>query len=308
MPIGDFSPILAIPQTSNGVTFWIGNFAYLNAVIADWATMAVSMPDFTRFAKSQRAQAGGQIVMPFLMTAVAAVALMTTGATIYLGLNGGKGIIDPVILAAIFLPEQLKFFVLAAFMLAMFVVNVFANSIAPGYDIANTYSKYLTWFRGIVIGIIISAALGAWTFYASGAYGFIYNWLLAYGALLGGVEGVLIFDYAIIRRFKFEAVDAYLSHGRFRYAKGFNPAALISFAIGTIVTYLWYWKLVINPITQMLYVNSWISAFLITGVIYTLSMVIWIIPKYQPFLKGNITHGYFSEEVKALFKLGKDQN
>jgi Cytosine/uracil/thiamine/allantoin permeases len=256
MPIGDFSPILAIPQTSNGVTFWIGNFAYLNAVIADWATMAVSMPDFTRFAKSQRAQAGGQIVMPFLMTAVAAVALMTTGATIYLGLNGGKGIIDPVILAAIFLPEQLKFFVLAAFMLAMFVVNVFANSIAPGYDIANTYSKYLTWFRGIVIGIIISAALGAWTFYASGAYGFIYNWLLAYGALLGGVEGVLIFDYAIIRRFKFEAVDAYLSHGRFRYAKGFNPAALISFAIGTIVTYLWYWKLVINPITQMLYVNS----------------------------------------------------
>lgn len=242
------------------------------------------------------------------MTMVAAIALMTTGATIALGLGGGKGISDPIILAALELPGLLKFFVLAAFMLAMFVVNVFANSIAPGYDIANTYSKYLTWFRGIVIGVVISAALGAWTFYASGAYGFIYNWLLVYGALLGGVEGVLIFDYAVIRRFKFEAVDVYLSRGRFRYLKGFNPAAFIAFAFGTTVTYLWYWGWLRTPTTQFLYVNSWISAFLITGVLYVVLMVLWVIPKYQVFLIGDLKQGYMSAEVRKLFNPGSKKD
>ncbi len=296
----NFSPIVSIPQSS--ASFALGELAYLNAVIADWATMAISMPDFTRFASSQRSQAWGQLPMPFMMTGVAVLALLASGATMALGINGGAGIIDPVVLATVMLPRWLALFVLFAFALAMFVVNVFANSVAPGYDIANTYSKHLSWFRGIVIGIAISAALGTWTFYASGAYSFIYNWLLAYGALLGAVEGIIVFDYAVIRRFKFEPADVYLSRGKFRYWKGFNPAALIAFALGTIITYASHWGLVVNPITQTLYAGSWISAFFITGFTYLILMKFWVIPRYQPFLKGGILHGYMSEEVKELFE------
>ncbi|MGC8558075.1 MAG: cytosine permease [Nitrososphaeria archaeon] len=298
----DFLPVLQIPATAKGFGFWLAALGFLNANVAYWATMALSMPDFTRFAKSQRSQTWGQIPMPLMMAAIGALGILTTGATMALGLNGGHGIADPVILAAVMLPKDAAYFVLFVFMLATFVVNVYANSVAPGYDIANTYSKHLTWFRGIVIGIVISMLIGAWTFYSGGAYSYINNWLLAYGALLGAVEGVIVFDYAIIRRFKFEAVDSYLKNGRFRYWHGVNPAAVIAFIIGVVVTYLAYWGWVVNPVTQLLYANSWISAFLISGVVDIILMKFWVIPKYQPFLKGGLLHGYISDEVKKLFE------
>src|SRR5207237_9729059 len=81
-------------------------------------------------------------------------------------------------------------------------VNILANTIAPAYDIANSYLRYLTWFRGVLITVAVSLGLGAWTFYGD-AYNFLFGWLLTYGALLGAVEGVIIFDYAIVRRFNF---------------------------------------------------------------------------------------------------------
>jgi NCS1 family nucleobase:cation symporter-1 len=302
----NFAPITQIPDKVTGFAFWLAVLGFLNANVAYWATMALSMPDFTRFAKSQFAQTTGQIPMPLMMAAVGALGIMATGATMVLGLNHGAGIADPVILAAAILPKAAAYFVLFVFMLATFVVNVFANSVAPGYDIANTYSKYLSWFRGIVIGVLISMALGAWTFYAGGAYSYIYNWLLAYGALLGAVEGVIVFDYAVVRRFKFEPTDVYMSHGRFRYWHGINPAAIVSFAIGTVVTYLAYWGWVVNPITQVLYANSWISAFLITGIIYILLMRYWVIPKYQPWLKGGLLKGYTDKEIEEIFSQRKD--
>ncbi|MGC8615357.1 MAG: cytosine permease, partial [Thermoprotei archaeon] len=149
-----------------------------------------SMPDFTRFAKSQKAHVWGLLPMPFMMAGIGALGVITYGGTKLLGLNGGRGIADPVLLAAVYLPSWLSYFVLFSFMLATYAVNVYANSVAPGYDIANTYSKHLSWFRGIVIGVAISALLGAWTFYSSGAYSYIYDWLLAYGGVLGAVAGV----------------------------------------------------------------------------------------------------------------------
>lgn len=297
-----FAPAMAAQAHLTGPAFWFSAIAFLNANVAFWATMARSMPDLTRFAKSQKAQAYGQLPMPFMMAAVGAVAIITLGGTMALGLNGGKGIVDPVVLAAVALPPYLAYFVLFAFMLATYVVNVYANSVAPGYDIANTYSKHLSWFRGILIGVAISALLGAWTFYATSAYTYIDDWLLVYGGLLGGVEGVAMFDYAIIRRFKFDAVDVYLKNGRFRYWHGINPAAIIAFAVGVTSAYLYHWGLMVNPVTEFLFDSSWVSALLISGVVYLVLMKYWIIPKYQSFLKGGVIKGYESDDIRKVLE------
>jgi len=297
----NFAPIMAIPVRVTGFAFWLAVIGFMNANVAYWATMALSMPDFTRFAKSQFSQTMGQLPMPLMMAAVGAMGILSAGATMVLGLNAGKGIIDPVILSAVILPRPLAYFTLFVFMLATYVVNVFANSVAPGYDIANTYSKYLTWFRGIVIGIVISMLLGAWSFYSSGAYSYVYGWLLTYGALLGGVEGVIVFDYAIIRRFKFEVSDVFMSRGRFRYWKGINPAALIAFIVAIVITYLADWGWVVNPVTQMIFANSWVSAFLLSGIIYIILMKYWVIPKYQPWLRGGLLKGYTNDDLEKIF-------
>ncbi|MCY0860146.1 MAG: cytosine permease [Sulfolobaceae archaeon] len=299
----NFAPIMEIPTRVSGLDYWLTVIAFLNANIAYWATMALSMPDYTRFAKSQKAHILGQVWMPFMMLGIATLGTFSVGATMALGVNHGEGIQDPIILTAVLLPGITKYLVLFGIILATFVVNVFANAAAPGYDIANSFPKRLSWFKGILIGILIGTLLGAWTFYAKGAYSYITNWLLTYGTVLGAVEGIIIFDYAIIRRFKFDLADVFLSNGRYKYWKGVNPAAIISFVIAAIVTYLYYWHIIVNPITQLLFENSWLSAFLISGVVYIILMALWIIPKYQPDLKGNLLRGYYSQDTIVVFNL-----
>lgn len=303
----NFSPIISTPTSVSGTAYWLTVLAFLNSNVAYWATMAVSMPDYTRFAKSQFSQTVGQIPMPLMMTIVGAMGILSCGAAMSAGwINITNPIqffsYDPVQMIALHLPTALAYALLLVVIIATFSVNVFANSVAPGYDIANTYAKKLTWFRGIVIGVVLSLLVGAYTAYSSSAHNYVFNWLLTYGALLGAVEGVIFFDYALIRRFKFETVDTYLSYGRFRYAGGFNPAAIIAFLVGVFLTYLSYWGILNNTITQAIYNNSWISAFLFSGIIYTVLMVAWVIPRYQKFLKGNLAKGYISDDVRKIFE------
>ena len=154
---------------------------------------------------------------------------------------------------------------------------------------------------------MISALLGAWTFYSEGAYTYIEDWLLAYGGVLGAVAGVTIFDYAVIRRFKFELADNFLSRGRFRYWHGVNPAAIIAFAVSVILVFPPNYYLPVSiaqlyPGQAWVFQNAWISAILISGLVYLPLMKYWVIPKYQPFLKGGLLGGYVSEDVKKVFK------
>ncbi|MCX5746435.1 MAG: cytosine permease, partial [Proteobacteria bacterium] len=55
----------------------------LTATIGFWATLSLNMPDFTRFGRSQREQAIGQIVaLPTTMTLFAAMGIIITSATV----------------------------------------------------------------------------------------------------------------------------------------------------------------------------------------------------------------------------------
>jgi NCS1 family nucleobase:cation symporter-1 len=293
----DFTPITQIPATAEGHQHTIAVLAFLNANVGLWITMALSMPDFTRFAKSQFSQTVGQLPMPLIMIGIGTLGVLTTGATMVLF---QQPIWDPVLLATVYIPELARIPVLLGIVGLTFSVNILANTIAPAYDIANSYPKYLTWFRGVLITVAISLGLGAWTFYGD-AYNFLFGWLLTYGALLGAVEGVIIFDYAIVRRFRFELADIFMSKGKFRYWKGVNPAAAIAFIVTALILFIPY------PGQDVVFANSWISSFLIGGTIYVILMAAWIIPKYQSHLKGNLVTGYVSEEVKDMFSQKPDK-
>jgi nucleobase:cation symporter-1, NCS1 family len=291
----NFIPITQIPVKVAGNAYWVAVLGFLNANVGLWITMALSMPDYTRFAKSQFSQTVGQLPMPLIMIGIGVLGVLTTGATMVLF---NQPIWDPVLLATLYLPYMAKVPVLMGIVGLTFSVNILANTVAPAYDFANTYPKYLTWFRGVLVTVAIALGLGAWTFYGN-AYDFLFKWLLTYGALLGAVEGVIIFDYAIIRRFKFELADIFVSKGRFRYWKGVNPAAVIAFLITAAILFAKY------PGSDLIFANSWISSFLIGGTIYVILMAVWIIPKYQSYLKGNLLRGYIADDVKEMFNKRK---
>jgi len=305
-----WQPILDIPTTVTGSAFWYALIGLINANVAFWATMALSMPDYTRFAKSQFAQTMGQVPLPILMTAIGAFGLITTGAS-YVVFK--VPVWDPVVLSAISIANPaLAIVTLFLLLLGVVVVNIYADTVGPAYDFSNIYPKKLSWFGGVVIVVLIAAALQSWTYYFN-AFSYVENWLLTYGALLGGVEGIIVFDYALIRRFKFELYDVFYSKGRFRYFKGINPAALISFVITMILvfppnTYLPVSIASLYPGQSWVFQDSWISAILISGIIYTLLMVTWVIPKYQPWLKGNLLRGYIAEDTKEIFRAEKKKS
>ncbi|ARM75617.1 cytosine permease [Acidianus manzaensis] len=288
------SSLFSISSSSSSPSL-LSILAFLNANIAFWATMALTMPDYTRFAKNQFSQAIGQIPMPFIMLSIALMSTMTTASSLTLY---GKAIWDPIILATLHMPPFLSIPILFTFIIATFLVNVFANAVGPAYDIANTFPRVLSWFKGSLILILIGLSIGAWSFYGN-AYSFIDNWLLTYGGLLGSVEGIIIFDYALIRRFKFELTDVFWSKGRFRYWRGMNPAAVITFLIVSLIIYLPY-----NG-ENIVLDNAWILSFILSGLIYIPLMVLWIIPKYQPELKGSLKEGYYSEDTRKIFNINK---
>src|SRR5438552_2971108 len=81
---GVFGPILSEPgKVGWGSNFWLVLFPpALMGMIAFWSTLSLNMPDFTRFGKSQRAQALGQIFgLPTTMTLFPLVAVLITAAT-----------------------------------------------------------------------------------------------------------------------------------------------------------------------------------------------------------------------------------
>lgn len=304
-----WTSILSIPTTVSGSAFWYALIGLINANVAFWATMALSMPDYSRFAKNQFAQTFGQLPMPFLMTAIGAFALVTTGAS-YAVFK--FPIWDPIVLTTLSVSEPwLAYIALFLLLLGVVIVNIYADTVGPGYDFSNLYPKKLSWFRGVLIVVIVAALMQSWTYYFS-AFSYVENWLLTYGALLGGVEGVIIFDYAVVRRFKFELSDNYMSHGRFRYWKGINPAAIISFAIAMILvfppnTYLPVSISQLYPGQLWVFQNAWISAILITGILYLPLMKYWIIPKYQPELKGGLIKGYIADDTRDIFSLKSEK-
>jgi len=302
-----WSAILNSPMTVSGSAFWYALIGLINANVAFWATMAISMPDFTRYAKSQYSQTVGQLPLPLLMGGIGALALVTTGASL---VHYGVPIWDPVLLSALVVSSApLAYLTIILLLLGVIVVNIYADTIGPGYDFSNIYPKRISWFMGVVIVVVIAAVLQAWSYYAS-AQTYVENWLLTYGAILGGVEGIITFDYAVIRRFKFEIYDLFYSKGRFRYFHGINPAAVIAFVVSMVLvfppsTYINPNAALLYPGQDWVFQNAWVSAILISGLIYLVLMAGWVIPVYQPDLKGSLASGYIADDTATTFGVAR---
>jgi NCS1 family nucleobase:cation symporter-1 len=241
------------------------------------------------------------------MGGIGALALVTTGASL---VHYGVPIWDPVLLSALVVSSApLAYLTIILLLLGVIVVNIYADTIGPGYDFSNIYPKRISWFMGVVIVVVIAAVLQAWSYYAS-AQTYVENWLLTYGAILGGVEGIITFDYAVIRRFKFEIYDLFYSKGRFRYFHGINPAAVIAFAVSMVLvfppsTYINPNAALLYPGQDWVFQNAWVSAILISGLIYLVLMAGWVIPVYQPDLKGSLASGYIADDTATTFGVAR---
>jgi NCS1 family nucleobase:cation symporter-1 len=214
-------------------TFWTLFGPGLAANVGYWITLSLNIPDFTRFARSQKSQVLGQsIALPLTMTGFSFVGIAVTSATIVVY---GEAIWDPVALTARLLDDLPVLLVLAmvVIVIAQLSTNMAANVVSPSNDFSNLSPRTISFRMGGVITAVIGIASFPWKLYEDvGAY--IFTWLVGYGSLLAAVGAVMIVDYWLLRRTQLDLVDLYRPDGRYRFTGGFNLRALAAVAIGVV--------------------------------------------------------------------------
>ncbi|MEZ0242957.1 MAG: NCS1 family nucleobase:cation symporter-1 [Sphingomonas sp.] len=232
---GGLGPIFSAPSAfaeggAKAGQFWTVFWPALTAMVGYWATLALNIPDFTRFAKTQKDQIIGQSIgLPPMMGLIALASVITTSATVVIY---GEAIWDPVKLSGT-LAGPFVLLGLVVISVDTISCNIAANMVSSAYDFSSLSPKRISYRTGGMITAVICVLIMPWKLLESSG-GYIFVWLGGYGALLGPIAGILIADYWLIRRTEIDVEALYVADGRYAYRGGWNPAALIAFAAGAL--------------------------------------------------------------------------
>jgi NCS1 family nucleobase:cation symporter-1 len=266
-------PILAQPSKfTNSGQFWAFFFPSLTGMVGFWATLSLNIPDFTRYATSQRAQQLGQAIgLPTSMTMFSFVGVVVTSATFVIY---GHTIWDPVVLAGKFDSKLLVSFAMLAVALSTLATNIAANIVSPANDFANLSPARISFKTGGYITGVIGLLTFPWKLIADPT-GFIFTWLVGYSGLLGPIGGIMIVDYYLLRKQRLDLPGLYQYHGPYAYRNGVNRAAIWALALGVLPNIPGFLVVVgalgkeaVWPALVSLYNYSWFVGFLVSGVVY----------------------------------------
>jgi NCS1 family nucleobase:cation symporter-1 len=226
-------PLLSAPGSLGwGGHFWPVFWPSLMAMIAYWSTLSLNMPDFTRFSRSQKGQAVGQVLgLPTTMTFFSLVAVMITSGTVIVY---GKQITDPTELAAKFSNPAVVVLAVLTALVATVSVNVAANVVSPAYDFSNAWPRRVSFRTGAIVTGVLGVVIMPWKL-LSDPHVYIYNWLGFYGGVLGAVAGVLVAGYWFKARTRLELPALYLPRSRYWYTGGWNWRAVGATVLGAVL-------------------------------------------------------------------------
>ena len=201
------SKLLSDPslQGDPSKNFWTLFFPALSSMIAFDGGIALSMADFTKNCKTQKAQAVGQLVGAPVMTAFIS----------FVGICGTAG-------AAIVFKEA---------------IWEPADLVPPTNVIATLFAKKVSYKKAALIAAVLALFAQPWNALAS-AYDLIYNVCGMLGALLGPISGLYLVSYLFEHKTEVDMVDMYKEDGgKYYYSKGFNVPIIIIFVAAMIIIF-----------------------------------------------------------------------
>jgi NCS1 family nucleobase:cation symporter-1 len=233
---GGFGPILSQPsQFAPGQPkagqFWKYFFPALTGMVGFWATLSLNIPDFSRYAKSQRDQVLGQAIgLPTTMALYSFIGVAVTSAT---KIMFGETIWDPVDVLTHFENKAVLVFAMVALCLATLATNIAANVVSPANDFSHLAPKKISFRIGGFITGIVGIIMMPWKLLAN-PESYIFQWLGGYGALLGPIGGVLIADYFVCRKRQLNLSALYKAGGEYEFKSGFSYVAIVAFLFGAL--------------------------------------------------------------------------
>jgi NCS1 family nucleobase:cation symporter-1 len=255
------------------VPFWQLFPAAVTANVGYWATLSLNIPDFTRYARSQRSQAMGQALgLPATMTAFAFIGVAVTSATIVLF---GEAIWDPVVLIARIGSVPVIIFGALVVLLAQLTTNMAANVVSPANDFSSLAPRRISYVKGGLITAGIGIVMMPWKLYADAA-AYIFTWLIGYSSLMGAIGGILIADYWIVRRRNLSLADLFKLDGCYAYNHGVNRRAIAVLIVAILPVVPGFIRAALTPggvvaepnLWDHLYTYAWFVTFSLSFVLY----------------------------------------
>jgi nucleobase:cation symporter-1, NCS1 family len=233
---GGFGPILSQPSAFDpgqpkAGQFFSFFFPALTGMIGFWATLSLNIPDFSRYARSQRDQMIGQMLgLPPSMALYAFIGVAVTSAT---AIIYGETIWDPTDVLARFTDPVLLVVAMLALCIATLATNIAANVVSPANDFSHLAPRTISFRTGGLITGIFGVLIMPWKLVADPS-GYIFTWLIGYSALLGPIGGIMIADYFIVRRRQLNVEALYDGAGEYRYTNGVSLVAMAAFLLAVL--------------------------------------------------------------------------
>lgn len=213
--------------------FWMVFLSGLTANIAFWATMALNIPDFSRYAQSQKAQFRGQLYgMPLMMAICAFIGAYFAQAT---KLVFGEAMFDPTEVLMLLDSKVIALISSLFVIIATLTTNIAANVVAPANGFSNISPKRISYRTGILMTVILSVLYRPWWIFG-GAGAYIFGWLDTYGGILAPIAAIFIADYYVIKKRNIDVMALFQgAEGRYWYQSGWNVRAVVAWVIGWIL-------------------------------------------------------------------------
>ena len=241
LPNVSMTELLAQPaKRPEGASVYGYFFAGLTAMVGFWATLSLNIPDFSRYARSQKDQILGQLFgLPLTMFLFAALGVVMTAASEKLV---GVTVSDPVSLIGHIQSPGWVALAMALIIIATLSTNTAANIVSPTNDFQNIAPKLINRTMAVILTGLVGLALMAHELLkklgllvSDVSLETVYsNWLLGYSSLLGPIAGIMVVDYFIIRQQKLDLEGLYLD--------GVYPAwnwnGFIAFGVPVVLTLL----------------------------------------------------------------------
>ncbi|KAF3918982.1 hypothetical protein ABW20_dc0109272 [Dactylellina cionopaga] len=233
---GGIGGIVHQPAKAKGSALAWGLIQGIMSSIANFATLIVNDPDFSRFAKKPSDALWSQLItIPTGFAITSLIGILTTSActVIY-----GKEIWNPLDLLKFFLDDGGTgtrvgvFFISMSFALAQLGTNIAANSVSAGTDMTALLPRFLNIRRGGYICAMVGIAMCPWNLLES-TNNFT-TYLSAYSVFLSSIAGVLLSDYYFVRKGYLQIRDLYSGKrtGPYYFTGGFNWRGYTAYICG----------------------------------------------------------------------------
>ena len=241
--------------------------AALTAMVGFWATLSLNIPDFSRYARTQRSQIIGQIIgLPLTMLLFAGLGVVLTAASMELV---GETLSDPINLIG---RIDSPFWVVLAMLiiiLATISTNTAANIVSPTNVFQNIAPKIINENKGVLLTGVIGILIMSWELLKKIGWletdisleSLYSNWLVGYSSLLGPIAGIMVVDYFLIKKQAYDVLALYQDNAGY---PAWNRSGFIAFLVPVGLTLI----AITTDYLGWFYTYGWFTGSILGGLIY----------------------------------------